>query len=139
AEQRPAPGAPQAARAAAAPTTREERPAPSAAAPGAGATIRLAPWNPDGPQLARLREAPAADLYRIYLDERTAHANSTAFFLDVSDLLYARGEPALALRVLSNLAEMDLENRHILRILGHRLLQAGQARLALGVFRRVLE
>jgi hypothetical protein len=37
--------------------------------------------------------------------------------------------------VLSNLAEMDLENRHILRVLGYRLLQAGQPALAMPVFR----
>jgi tetratricopeptide (TPR) repeat protein len=34
---------------------------------------------------------------------------------------------------------MDLENRHILRVLGYRLLQAGQPRFALPVFERVLE
>ena len=34
---------------------------------------------------------------------------------------------------------MELENRHILRILGYRLMQAGQARLAIPVFARVLE
>jgi len=42
-------------------------------------------------------------------------------------------------RVLTNLAEMDLENRHILRILGYRLLQARAAALAIPVFRKVLE
>jgi len=41
--------------------------------------------------------------------------------------------------VLSNLAEMDLENRHILRILGYRLLQAGRPAAAVSVFRKVLE
>ena len=46
---------------------------------------------------------------------------------------------ALGVRVLSNLAEMEMENRHILRILGYRLMQAGQAKLALPVLARVLE
>ena len=52
------------------------------------------------------------------------YADSTAFFLDAADMLFERGQPDLGVRVLSNLAEMDLENRHILRILGYRLLQA---------------
>jgi len=41
-------------------------------------------------------------------------------------------------RVLSNLAEMDLDNRAILRILGQRLMQAERPKLALPVFRKVL-
>jgi tetratricopeptide (TPR) repeat protein len=40
--------------------------------------------------------------------------------------------------VLSNLAELELENRHVLRILGYRLLQAGAPQLAVPVFEQVL-
>ena len=109
-----------------------------AAASGNGAIeIRLQAWVPDSAYARRLREADVKDLYRIYLDERESHRNSTAFFLDVADLLLTKGERALAMRVLSNLAEMNLENRHILRVLGYRLLQAGDATAALPVFRRV--
>jgi tetratricopeptide (TPR) repeat protein len=101
--------------------------------------IRLAPWQPDAPYARRMRDAEAKDLYRIYLDERESYRDSTAFFLDVADMLLAKGQRALALRVLSNLAEMNLENRHILRVLGYRLLQAGDATAAVPVFRRVRE
>ncbi|MEP7101481.1 MAG: DUF2135 domain-containing protein, partial [Burkholderiales bacterium] len=73
-----------------------------------------------------------------YLDERASYTNSTAFILDVADVLYERKQPLLATRVLSNLAEMDLENRQVLRILGSRLVQAGRADLAVPVFRKVL-
>src|SRR4029453_19229433 len=65
--------------------------------------------------------------------------DSTAFFLDAADMFFERGQPDLGVRVLSNLAEMDLENRHVLRILGLRLMQAERAKLALPVFRRVME
>ncbi|SDX46638.1 VIT domain-containing protein [Lysobacter enzymogenes] len=108
---------------------------------GAGArraTIALQPWQPDSPYARRLRAAPAELVYRLYLDERDSHAASTAFYLDVADVLEEKGQHALALRVLSNLAELDLENRHILRVLGYRLLQANEPALALPVFERVL-
>ena len=101
--------------------------------------IRLQPWAPDSPYARRLREAEGPQVYRVYLDERASHASSTAFFLDVADLLLAKGEKALGLRVLSNLAEMNLENRHILRVLGYRLLQASEAATAIAVFRKVRE
>src|SRR5574341_397521 len=92
-------------------------------------SIQLKPWQPDAPYARRMRETDASNVYRVYLDEKPSFAASTAFFLDVADLLFEKGQPELALRVLSNLAEMDLENRHILRILGYRLLQAGRPAL----------
>jgi Ca-activated chloride channel homolog len=102
------------------------------------ATIRLRKWIPDSPYARRLRQAAPHELYAIYLDERPAYLDSTAFFLDVADILIERGQPELALRVLSNLAEMDLGNRHVLRILAYRLLQAGQVKLALPTLQKVL-
>ncbi len=85
------------------------------------AVIRLQPWQPDVPYARRLRQATPEAVYRVYLEERRRYADSTAFFLDAADVLFARQQPLLAMRVLSNLAEMDLENRHILRVLAYRL------------------
>jgi Ca-activated chloride channel family protein len=100
--------------------------------------IKLGAWEPDSPIAQRLRKAPAAELYAWYLDEREANASSSAFFLDVADLLLAAGQRELALRVLSNLAEMELDNRHLLRVLGYRLMQADAPALAVPVFEQVL-
>jgi Ca-activated chloride channel family protein len=142
--ERPSPAAvaPSAARAPAAPAAvaadAAAGPAGNVAGAGAPAAIRLARWVPDAPYAKRLRAAPDDALYAIYLDERPSYLSSTAFFLDVSDLLFERGQPALAQRVLSNLAEMDLGNRHVLRILAYRLLQARQVPLALPVLQKVL-
>jgi tetratricopeptide (TPR) repeat protein len=101
-------------------------------------TLTLAPWAPDSPYARRLRHATPAQLYPLYLQEREQHAGSSAFYLDVADLLLASGQRDLALRVLSNLAEMELENRHVLRVLGYRLMQAKAPALAVPVFRQVL-
>lgn len=105
---------------------------------GSQAVIRLRAPTLDAPYMRRLSATPTAQLYRVYLDERPGQANSTAFYLDVAELLFERGLPEQALRVLSNLAEMDLENRQVLRILAQRLLQAGQPRLAVPLLRKVL-
>lgn len=112
--------------------------APAKAAP-AEIAIRLQAATPGAAYAMRLRQAAAKDLYRIYLDERRANTNSTAFYLDAADLFFERKQRDLGLRILSNLAEMDLENRHILRILGYRLLQAGAAQSAITALQRVLE
>jgi Ca-activated chloride channel homolog len=100
--------------------------------------IALGAWEPDSLYARRLRVATPSQLYPLYLREREDHADSSAFYLDVADLLLAKGQRDLALRVLSNLAEMQLENRHVLRVLGYRLMQAKAPELAVPVFRQVL-
>ena len=64
---------------------------------------------------------------------------NVGFFLDAAEFFIAQGERALGLRILSNLAEMDLQNRQVLRLLAYRLQQAGEVANALPLFERVLE
>jgi Ca-activated chloride channel homolog len=68
-------------------------------------------WQPNAPYIARFKAASDTDLYAVYLDERTNYRSSTAFYLDAADIFFDRKQPDLALRVLSNLAEMNLDNR----------------------------
>ena len=110
-----------------------------AGTPSGSISIQLKRATSDAQYFKRFQSASRDDLYRVYLDERAGYANSTAFFLDAADAFFDKGLIALGVRVLGNLAEMDLENRHILRILGYRLMQAGQAKLAIPIFTRVLE
>src|SRR6185295_11481221 len=102
------------------------------------AVIRLRPATLAAAYARRMKAAPSAELYRVYLDERARQLDSTAFFLDAAEMLFERGLAELGLRVLSNLAEMNLENRQVLRILAQRLIQAGQPRLAIPLLRKVL-
>lgn len=113
--------------------------AADSAAQGPAPTIRLQKWQPDAAYARRLREAADADRYAIYLDERPAYTSSTAFFLDAAEIFFDKGQTELAVRVLSNLTEMDLENRQVLRVLAYRLMQAEQDRLALPLLQRVRE
>jgi tetratricopeptide (TPR) repeat protein len=106
---------------------------------GAPARIALRPFQPDTPYARRLRDAADADRYAIYLDERPGQVQSTAFFMDAAEVFFSKGQAALAVRVLSNLAEMELENRHILRVLAYRLSQAGLHTLAVPLLERVRE
>ncbi|MDR0672235.1 MAG: DUF2135 domain-containing protein [Zoogloeaceae bacterium] len=103
-----------------------------------GSVIRLRPWSSNASYIARMKSLDDEKAYRVYLDERPDYENSVAFYLDVADQFERRGRRDLALRILSNLAEIDLENRQILRVLGYRLLAAGEAKTAALIFRRVL-
>ncbi len=102
-------------------------------------SIALKKWDPDTPYLKALKKGKEKDWYDIYLQNRSAYANSSAFYLDVADFFLDKNTKAIALRILSNIAEMELENHQILRILGHRLTQIGEFDLAIAVFEKVLE
>ena len=111
--------------------SRDSGPAPAGA-------IKLKKWNPKTPYLSKLKKAKSRDWYSTYLLERKENEGSSAFFLDVSDFFLEKKQPGLALRILSNVAEMELENPQLLRILGYRLMQIGRPKLAVAVFEEVL-
>jgi Ca-activated chloride channel family protein len=141
-----APAAPAAAAPSAAPAMAAEARADTAdkrsakqAATAPAATIALQAWAPDAPYMKRLQNAGKDELYRVYLDERAAYLSSSSFYMDAAGVFFDRGLPELGLRVLSNLAEMNLENRQLLRLYAYRLVQARRNDLAVPVFERISE
>lgn len=102
-------------------------------------SISLQPWEPKAGYLDRLRQSPPAERYSVYREEYSSHQFQPGFFLDVAGLFFDTKEPALALRILSNLAELQLDDPALLRVLAHRLVQADRPELALPLFERVLK
>ena len=82
--------------------------------------------------------APADKVFDVYMAQRKEFGTSPAFFLDCADFLLKQKRPSLALQVLSNVAEMELENPALLRILAHRLAQLGRLDLSGMLFEEVL-
>ena len=103
----------------------------------AEASIAIKAWDPQVPYLAPLRSAAPGAMYRAYLEQRKEYA-SPAFFLDCAELLLRHGERELGLRVLSNLAELRLDDPSLLRVLAWRLSQAGELDAASWVLEKVL-
>ncbi len=100
--------------------------------------ITLQRWSPHTGYLDHLHRAAADDVYSVYLEERVRHERQPGFFLDVANFFFDRGDADLGRRILSNLAELQLEDVALLRVLAHRLTQADRADLALPIFERVL-
>lgn len=112
----------------------------------ASASVKLAAWDPKTPYLQSLKDcatahdgkdAPADMLYRRYLELRVKSASSPAFFLDCAGFFFARGEKAIAMRILSNLAELKIEDPALLRTFAWRLREAGEYDRAIPVLRKV--
>lgn len=107
--------------------------------PNADPVMNLSEWDPDTPYLNELKKVSEKEYYEVYLKHKKNHKNGTAFYLDVADFLMKKKDNSLALRILSNIAEMELENHQLLRILGYRLMQLGYNKLAISIFEDALE
>jgi tetratricopeptide (TPR) repeat protein len=115
----------------------ESKPEAKAGGESNEASIVIKPWDPEVPYLVPLRRAAPRAAYAAYLAERAQYA-SPAFFLDAAGFLLHAGEKELGLRVLSNLAELRLDDPPLLRVLAWRLSQAGELDLAASVLEKVL-
>lgn len=104
---------------------------------GPQAAIVLTKWDPDTPYLRELKAAAAGARYEVYLEQRKEFGGSPGFYLDCADL-FAKTDARLGMRILSNIAELELEDPALLRVLGHRLAQLDRLDLAAGVFAEVL-
>ena len=116
----------------------ESKSAGSGAAPTA--TIAIAKWDPDSPYLKTLNAAASnkVDVVAEYMVLRRKHAASPAFFMDVADWFFKRGDSKTAKRILSNMAEFALDNPAIWRSMGWRLREAGEYDEAIRCMRKVL-
>ncbi len=101
--------------------------------------ILIKEWDPKTPYLEALKQADAGQRLTVYLAQRKKFSASPAFYLDCAEYLRKQKEADLALQVLSNIAELELENAALLRVLAHRLEQLGQLDLAAGLFEEVLK
>ena len=94
-----------------------------------GKEINIEIWSPDTPYLTKLKETKA-DKYETYISLKKEYQEQPSFYLDVVEYFIEKDQKSIAIRVLSNVAEMELENHQLLRILAHRLEQLEENELA---------
>ncbi|WP_108801832.1 VIT domain-containing protein [Aquimarina sp. Aq107] len=102
--------------------------------------IELKSWNPEAPYLAKLAKEETVDLaYAKYLEIRSQYANTPSFYLDVADFFDEREAPEIAIKILTNLIEKDLDNHELMRALAYKLEYFEQNELAVFVYEKILE
>ena len=106
---------------------------------GGQSKIQLEAWSPNSKYLADLKKTPTELMYDKYFELKKEYESSPAFYMEVSDYFFEEGKHDWALRVLSNLAEMDLENTDILRALANKLVERKMHSLAVPVFERLVQ
>ena len=99
--------------------------------------IVVKPWDPNTPYLRKLERADAEVQYGVYLKQREQFGEAPSFYLDCASFFRENEQEDLALRVLSCLSELELEDPQILRVLGHRLVQWESLDLGIEIFEQV--
>ena len=112
---------------------------PSEKRAGAVSSIEIKAWDPKTPYLEALKQADADGLYEAYLKQKRTFGSSPAFYLDCADHCFGREETALGTKILTNLAELKIEDAALLRVFAWRLRQAQQYELAVRQFRRIVK
>ncbi len=79
------------------------------------ATIELRAWESGADYLSVLKKTAEEEMFGAYILLKKEWKNSPAFYLEVSDYFEEEGLHEESVRILSNLAEMNLENTDVLR------------------------
>ena len=103
--------------------------------------ISLQTWSPDTTLVGVLSLAGVEPYQKYYQYQklREDNKNSISFYMDAADCFIREGYFSLAERILSNLAELKLEDAEIMRTLGKKLIEMNFYTEAVDVFNEVLK
>lgn len=88
--------------------------------------------------LTRLKAARPGDQYAVYLKVRKNNLHTPLFYLNTANFFFAEGKKNIALRILSNIAELEAESYELYKLLGYKLRAVGETEAACAVFKKVL-
>jgi hypothetical protein len=80
-------------------------------------------WNPDRLYLKVLASAPKEKQYDLYFELRKAQERNPSFYFDVAHFFYNQGDVKKALQIISNIADLGLENHQLYKTLTYTLRQ----------------
>jgi hypothetical protein len=100
--------------------------------------ITVKPTKKNNDYLNKLTGKNAED-YQIYLKLRDDYADSPDFYFDMADWFYTHNDKKTALLVLTSIADLELENASLYRLLGYRFKEYGEYALEKFVCRKVIQ
>ena len=89
--------------------------------------------------LKTMQKTEKADQYKKYLDLRASFSTNPVYYFDVADYFIKTGNKEIGLRILSNLAELDLGSYELYKMLAYKLKQAGDYEGEVYAFKKVTE
>ena len=83
--------------------------------------IALNDYNPDTPYLKVMEYADPGKAVETYYKLKKEYGQTPSFYVDVADYFFKKGDTEQAILVVSNLAELSLEDAQLLRVLAYKL------------------
>ncbi|MEB3073746.1 VIT domain-containing protein [Capnocytophaga gingivalis] len=102
------------------------------------ARIVLNAYDPDTPYLKVMEYTDPAKAIETYHKLKKEYGQTPSFYVDVADYFFKKGDTEQAILVVSNLAELSLEDAQLLRVLGYKLSSYKAYKEAIEVFRKVV-
>jgi len=93
----------------------------------------------DEDYLKIIQKTDKAQQYQKYVDMRVDFAHRPVYYFDVADYFIKTGNKEIGKRVLSNLAELDMDSYELYKMLGYKLKQIGDFEGELFAFKKVTE
>ena len=103
------------------------------------ATVQLKAWDPQTPYMKILKKSKNEELYRDYLKLKDGYEDQPSFYFDVTDEFIKRGMKDRAVVILSNVAEMKLDNAELLRTVANKLMELGEYKYAIDMFEKIVK
>ncbi len=101
--------------------------------------INIKQWTPERAYLQSLAKEKTGNRYNAYLALRKNYLYSPTFYYDIANFFFREKDTLTGLQILTNMAEIDIENHELYKLLGYKLREAGAYEEAIIVFRKVLQ
>ncbi|WP_378184814.1 VIT domain-containing protein [Aquimarina sp. W85] len=101
--------------------------------------IKITQWDSNATYINALKSVDRPDMYATYLTLKKDNLENPSFYFDVATYMFQKSLRAEGLRVISNLAELQLHNAEVLRTLGRKLYEFKFYNEAIAVFKEVLQ
>ena len=111
---------------------------PTSPVPVPASKIELNAYNPDTPYLKVMEYTEEAKAVETYYKLKKEYGNTPSFYVDIADYFFKKGNREQAILVVSNLAELGLDDPQLLRMLGYKLSNYNAKKEAVWVFRKVV-
>lgn len=102
-------------------------------------TINTLEFKSDKAYMQKLTATNTEDAYQQYLILRKDYITTPLFYYDVANWFYQHKDSAKGLLVLSNIADLELENAQLYKLMAYTLKQVGQYKPEIFVTNKVLQ
>ncbi|WP_430813865.1 VIT domain-containing protein [Carboxylicivirga sp. RSCT41] len=97
------------------------------------------PWDSTATYMTEISKLKGSEAYPYYISVKEKHLNQPSFFLDIAAYLFKINRTKEGVTVITNIAELQLEDAEVLRVAGHKLIEQDQLETGILVFKKIKE